>query len=93
MPVMLDVKSEFADGLNEGKTIALRDREGVVIATIKVEEIWEPDKARETAGVFGTEDTAHPGVNYLISHVNPVYVGGKDSGYRATNPLRFQATA
>ena len=90
MPVMLDVKSEFADGLNEGETIALRDREGVVTATMKIEEIWEPDKTREAAGVFGTEDTAQPGVNYLISQANPVYVSGKIQGIEPPTHYDFK---
>ena len=38
--------------------IDLRDREGMIIATLDVADIWTPDKAREAALVFGTEDQA-----------------------------------
>src|SRR5262245_24946382 len=36
IPVTLDVSQAFADSLGEGETIALRDREGVLIATMLV---------------------------------------------------------
>ena len=76
MPIMLDVSPEFADQAAVGDNIALRDHEGVLVATMKIEEAWEPDKSREAAGVFGTEDTAHPGVDFLINRAHVVYLGG-----------------
>jgi sulfate adenylyltransferase len=45
-----------------------------------VSDIWTPDKKREAAHVFGTEDLTHPGVNYLMNHAGPVYLGGKLRG-------------
>ncbi|MBX6320951.1 MAG: bifunctional sulfate adenylyltransferase/adenylylsulfate kinase [Rhodospirillaceae bacterium] len=80
MPITLDVDARFAEQITVGENIALRDREGVLIATMKVEDIWRPDKAREAALVFGTEDEAHPGVNYLMNHAGEVYVGGRLRG-------------
>ncbi|MDA0261734.1 MAG: bifunctional sulfate adenylyltransferase/adenylylsulfate kinase [Proteobacteria bacterium] len=76
MPVMLDVTMEFALTTSEGETIALRDHEGILIASLKIQEIWEPDKSREAIGVFGTDDTAHPGVDYLMNRTHPVYLSG-----------------
>ncbi len=84
MPITLDVARDFAEQISEGETIALRDREGVLVATLRVGEIWEPDKAREAAGVFGSDDAAHPGVDFLINRAHPVYVGGK---LRGVEPL------
>ncbi len=80
IPVTLDVKPEFAEQISEGETIALRDREGVIIATMEIQDIWTPDKAVEAAAVFGTENVAHPGVNYLLNHAHEVYIGGKLRG-------------
>ena len=39
IPITLDVTPAFADGLSEGQLIALRDQEGVLIATMKIEEL------------------------------------------------------
>ncbi len=80
IPITLDVTREFAERISTGDTVALRDPEGVLIATIAVEDLWEPDKSVEAAGVFGTTDEAHPGVRYLMHDAHPVYLGGKLAG-------------
>ncbi len=80
IPITLDVKPEFADKIGEGETINLCDQEGVIIATMEVQDIWTPHKALEAAAVFGTEDVAHPGVDYLMNRAHEVYVGGKLRG-------------
>src|SRR6516162_9097658 len=71
IPITLDVSAKFAESLKEGESIALRNAEGVVIATMKVSDIWTPDKSREAALVFGTQDVAHPGVDFLVNHAGP----------------------
>ena len=80
IPVTLDVSAEFAGATRTGEHIALRDAEGVLIATMEVSDIWEPDKAREASDVFGTQDENHPGVYYLMHRAGPVYLGGKLRG-------------
>jgi sulfate adenylyltransferase len=80
MPVTLDVSEAFADSISEGDEIALRDQEGVLIATMKVDDIWTPDKAAEARGVFGTDDVIHAGVHYLKHRAGPVYLGGRLRG-------------
>ena len=80
IPINLDVSREFAAGLKEGDHIALRDPEGVLIATMEVGDRWEPDKTAEARSVFGTEDDHHPGVHHLRHRAGPVYVGGKLRG-------------
>jgi len=80
IPVTLDVSEAFAEGLQAGASIALRDAEGVLIATMDVEDIWTPDKQSEARRVFGTTDDCHPGVDYLIHRAGPVYLGGKVHG-------------
>src|ERR671921_2544149 len=47
MPINLDVSPEFAAGVREGGHIALRDPEGVLIATMQVTDRWEPNKTHE----------------------------------------------
>jgi sulfate adenylyltransferase len=87
VPITLDVTEAFAAKVAEGDTVALRDPEGVLIATLEVSDIWTPDRAAEARGVFGTEDSAHPGVNFLLNRSNPVYLGGRLHGVEA--PMHY----
>jgi sulfate adenylyltransferase len=80
IPITLDVAGTFAQGVNTGDTIALRDPEGVLIATMVVSDIWAPDKESEARRVFGTTDDGHPAVDYLLHQAEPVYLGGKVHG-------------
>ena len=81
---------EFAQDIASGDKIALRDLEGVVIATLDVGDIWTPDKKAEALGVYGTSDEAHPAVHYLNNIANPVYVGGKLRGVEAPTHYDFK---
>ncbi|MDE3078837.1 MAG: bifunctional sulfate adenylyltransferase/adenylylsulfate kinase [Paracoccaceae bacterium] len=80
MPITLDVSQKFADGVEPGQDIALRDPEGVILAILSVTDKWVPNKAHEAKGVFGADDLAHPGVNYLHNVAGPVYLGGPITG-------------
>ena len=80
IPVTLDVSKAFAEGLAAGETIALRDGEGVLIATMEVSDVWTPDKQSEAGRVLGTTDASHPGVDYLMHRAGPVYLGGRLRG-------------
>ena len=80
IPVTLDVTTKFAEEISAGETIALYDREGVIVATMEMEDIWSPDKAVEAAAVFGTENDVHQGVDHLLHHVSEVYLAGKLKG-------------
>jgi sulfate adenylyltransferase len=91
MPITLDVSEDFAQQVKVGETIALRDPEGALIATLEVSDNWAPDKAQEARSVFGTEDQAHPGVNYLLNTAHPVYLGGKLRGLEAPAHYDFKA--
>jgi sulfate adenylyltransferase len=90
MPITLDVSEAFAEELNSGDKIALRDLEGVILATLEVGDVWTPDKAAEAQGVFGTTDEKHPAVHYLNNLANPVYVGGKLTGVEARTHYDFK---
>ena len=89
MRITLDVSDEFAGGLDNGQTIALRDKEGVLIATMAVTDNWTPDKSDEAREVFGTEDELHPAVNYLNNIAGAVYLGGKIKGVEAPKHYDF----
>jgi len=77
IPITLDVPEEVAKNLKIGSMLALRDFEGVMLAVLKVDEVWQPDLMKEAEQVFGSTNAQHPGVSYLRNRVNPWYVGGK----------------
>ncbi len=91
MPITLDVSEAFADGIEPGQDIALRDQEGVILATMTVTDRWQPDKSREAAQVFGADDSAHPAVNYLHSQAGKVYLGGPITGIQQPVHYDFKA--
>ncbi len=80
IPVTLDVSEGFGDGVTLGSNIALRDQEGVILATMNVTDRWRPDKSREAKKVLGADDLSHPAVNYLYHAAGPVYLGGPVTG-------------
>ena len=80
IPVTLDVSEGFGEGVKLGSNIALRDQEGVILATMNVTDRWRPDKSREAKKVLGADDLAHPAVNYLHHAAGPVYLGGPVTG-------------
>src|SRR6056297_2848335 len=90
MPVTLDVGEEFAADVAEGDEIALRDQEGVLVATMKVTSRWTPDKESEALQVFGTTDELHPAVDYLMNKAGPVYLGGALRGVEAPTHYDFR---
>jgi sulfate adenylyltransferase len=91
IPVTLDVRQAFADQIEPGQDIALRDQEGVILAILSVTDKWSPDKANEAAKVFGADDLAHPAVNYLHNVAGPVYLGGPITGIQQPVHYDFKA--
>lgn len=92
MPITLDVKEEFAKTLNPGSSkIALRDPEGVMLAVLHVEDVWQPDRKAEAESVFGTTSTAHPGVDYLLNKAHSWYVGGRIEGTQMPSRYDFRS--
>ncbi|WP_304613959.1 bifunctional sulfate adenylyltransferase/adenylylsulfate kinase [Paracoccus sp. (in: a-proteobacteria)] len=91
MPITLDVSEKFAEGLEPGTDIALRDQEGVILAIMSLTDKWVPNKALEAEKVFGADDLAHPAVNYLHNVAGPVYLGGPVKGLQAPTHYDFRA--
>jgi sulfate adenylyltransferase len=91
MPITLDVTEEFAKKLTPGSSkVALRDPEGVMLAVLNVEEVWQPDRKEEAQAVFGTTSKVHPGVDYLLNKSNPWYVGGRLEGLQLPSHYDFK---
>ena len=91
MPITLDVSDEFAASVELGQDIALRDQEGVILATMTVTDRWTPNKAREAEKVFGADDQAHPAVDYLHNQAGAVYLGGPVTGIQPPVHYDFRA--
>jgi sulfate adenylyltransferase len=83
MPINLDVSADFAKSITLGDNIALRDAEGVLIANMTVSDCWAVDKTAEANAVFGSTDTNHPGVHYLLHETGDYYLGGTLVGVTA----------
>jgi sulfate adenylyltransferase len=80
MPITLDVSEDFAQAIELGQDIALRDQEGVILGTMTVTDRWDPNKSNEAIKVFGADDDAHPAVNYLHNQAGKIYLGGPVTG-------------
>ena len=57
MPITLDVTAEFAKEIEPGASIALRDPEGVMLAVLHVDDVWEPDRLDEAEAIYGTSNS------------------------------------
>ena len=90
IPVVLDVTEEFAKSIGRGATIALRDPEGVMLAALHVDEVWQPDRVCEVQSVYGTTDPVHPGVEHILQRTNPFYVGGRVEGVQSLSHYDFR---
>lgn len=91
IPITLDISEKFAEGVEPGQDIALRDAEGVILAILSVTDKWVPNKALEAERVFGADDLAHPAVNYLHHQAGKVYLGGPITGIQQPVHYDFKA--
>src|SRR6476660_4608058 len=92
MPITLDVTEEFAKSLKPGSSkVALRDGEGVMLAVLNVEDVWQPNRGAEAKSVFGTTSKAHPGADYAMNKANPWYVGGTLEGLQLPSHYDFRS--
>jgi sulfate adenylyltransferase len=90
IPVTLDVSEDFAKSLKPGRSkIALRDPEGVMLAVLDVEDVWQPDRKAEAQAVFNSTSTAHPGADYVMNQAKPWYVGGRVEGAQLPSHYDF----
>ncbi|MDI3257756.1 MAG: sulfate adenylyltransferase [Kyrpidia sp.] len=66
LPVTLAVDEETARDVNIGERVALKGEDGVVYGWMVAEDVYSVDVRVEAVNVYGTEDTAHPGVSKLF---------------------------
>ena len=90
IPITLDVNDKLISAISNTPKIALRDKEGFILAVLEIEDIWKPDLELEAQSVFGTRDAKHPGVNYLLNTSNKNYIGGRINKVSAPHHYDFQ---
>ena len=66
IPLALPVAGDVAAGLSPGKTVALVNSAGDIVATLEVSDVYEWDKARYIESVYQTERTDHPGADMVL---------------------------
>ncbi len=91
IPIMLDVNASMAETLEVGAKLALRDPEGVMVAVLHLEDLWQPDREAEAQAVFGTTSRHHPGVAQLMAREGDFYAGGRLEGVQM--PLHYDFRA
>jgi sulfate adenylyltransferase len=92
IPILLDVTPELAQSLKPGHSVlALRNEEGVLLAALHVEEVWEPDPMRSAEAIFGTRNPEHPGVAHLLHRTNKISVAGRIEGLQLPAHYDFRA--
>jgi sulfate adenylyltransferase len=75
IPITLQVSRAQADNLKEGTEVALVDDQKTVLAVLALTERYQPNREEEVKKVYGTTDTAHPGVAAVLGG-GEVYLGG-----------------
>ena len=70
---------------SDDDTIVVGDRllltyRGQELAVLSVESIWEPEKAHEALGCYGTTSIEHPAVRMISGERGRFYIGGQLQG-------------
>lgn len=75
LPITLAVTRDAAAPLTEGAPVALIAPDKQVLGLLHLEEKYGYDRRKEARLVYGTEDSAHPGVAHLMNR-GDVLLGG-----------------
>ncbi|UCF13679.1 MAG: sulfate adenylyltransferase [Thermoplasmatales archaeon] len=76
IPILLDFNKQDINEIKEGDRILLTNKENGVIALLDIDEIFTYDKKTLAQTVYGTQDTAHPGVANVYN-MKQLLLGGK----------------
>ncbi len=89
MPITLDITQADAERIEGHDLVALRGQTGLLLAILRVGDLWKPDKVREADTVFGTTDMDHPAVGYLFNQAGEHYLGGALEGIQLPEHYDF----
>ncbi|MBI3247596.1 MAG: sulfate adenylyltransferase [Deltaproteobacteria bacterium] len=90
IPISLQVSREQAGKLKEGSEVALTDERGMVLAILDLAELYSPDRQEEARLVYGTTESAHPGVAAMLQG-GEVYLGGEIRVVNRPDTVAFPA--
>lgn len=76
IPVVLPISGSDRNRLRNEKRAALVSASGKALGVIDIEEIYPYDREEESLSVYGTTDSAHPGVS-ARSSFGKYYLGGR----------------
>ena len=76
LPIVMDTQRE---DVLVGQRLLLTYK-GQDLAVMTVESRWEPDKAREALGCYGTTSLEHPAVKMIATERGRFYLGGRIEG-------------
>ena len=76
LPIVFDT-DDGSIGVGDRLLLTYRGQE---LAVLTVESRWEPDKAREAQGCYGTTSLEHPAVKMIASERGRYYLGGAIQG-------------
>lgn len=89
IPITLAVNREKQAELNIGETVNLI-KDGNIYGTIRVEEIYIPNKKIEAEMVYRTTEIDHPGVSKLFSRAD-IYIGGPITLMKRPEKSQFES--
>ncbi|MDH4405242.1 MAG: sulfate adenylyltransferase [Cyanobium sp. D14.bin.5] len=76
LPIVFDT-DDASIAIGDQLLLTYRDQE---LAVLTVESRWEPDKAREAQGCYGTTSIEHPAVKMIATERGRIYLGGSIQG-------------
>ena len=95
LPIVFDT-DDGSIGVGDRLLLTYRGQE---LAVLTVESRWEPDKAREAQGCYGTTSLEHPAVKMIASERGRYYLGGAIQGldlprrvFHCKTPAEVRAT-
>jgi sulfate adenylyltransferase len=87
IPIVLDV--DDITGYKKGMKVVLCDEYGKPLAILTITSIYEPDKRQEARRVYGSVNTDHFGVRYLLHQTGRYYIGGSVTGLSRVDRFDF----
>jgi sulfate adenylyltransferase len=75
--------------VNMNDVVTLKDETGICIATMTVEDIYQPDLLEECRKALGSDDSNHPYHSIIMENVNKKYIGGKITKIQLPNHYDF----
>lgn len=88
IPVTLPATAEEAEKLRAGDDVALRSRDGRLMAVLHLAEIYKYDKQLEAERVYRTKEEKHPGVKALYAQ-GDYLLGGRISYLESQDRREF----